>query len=72
MTTVTVERVTIPPMSTLGYGFGVDTAGNRVSFAGDHRPMRDLGEAIAAASARDELPQVELESWQVLSIEEVA
>lgn len=70
MVKVTVDRVNIPPMSTIGYGYGRDEAGNLITFAGDHRPMRYLGEAIASCRTRDELPVVELEIWQVVSIEE--
>lgn len=48
MPDVKVERVVIPPMSTVGLGFGTTDDGTvAVIFAGDHRLMRDLGEAIA-------------------------
>lgn len=46
--TVTVERVSIPAMSSIGFGYGRTEDGRYVEIAGDHRPMRDLGEAIAA------------------------
>lgn len=57
--TITVTRVNIPAMSTIGYGFGTDEDGNEVEFVGDHRPMRDIGEAIARARTPDELPTVD-------------
>ena len=60
---VTVDRVSIPAWSTIGYGYGYDTDGNEVSFVGDHRPLRHLGEALAEA---DEPIEVELEDWQVI------
>ena len=67
--TVSVERVTIPAGSTIGYGLGVDEQGNLVRFVGDHRPLRQLGEALAGA---DEPIEVEVADWQVLSIEEAS
>ena len=61
---VQVNRVTIPAFSTIGYAYGIDTdTGEEVKFAGDHRPMRYLGEALRAG----EVPEVDLEGWQVLS-----
>jgi hypothetical protein len=61
---VEVHRVNIPAMSTIGYGWGTDVEdGSEVQFAGDHRPMRHLGEALAQAS---EPIEVELEDWQIL------
>lgn len=67
MTQVQVKQVSIPAMSTIGYGYGknLDT-GRLVKFAGDHRPMRDLGDAIAAAQSEDDLPVVDLAGWQVI------
>ena len=65
--TLTLERITIPADSTIGYGLGVDEDGRRVRFAGDHRPLRHLGEALAVA---EEPILVEVDDWQVLSIEE--
>ena len=52
--TVSVMSIHIPAMSTLGYGEGilVDESGSyHVRFAGDHRPMRDIGEALRDAKA---------------------
>jgi hypothetical protein len=51
-------------MSTIGFGYGFDETGQAVTFSGDHRPMRDLGEALARAA---EPPVVDLEDWQVIS-----
>ena len=62
---VQVTGVSIPAMSTIGYGTGVTEDGKPVTFVGDHRPMRELGEVIAATVERDDLPMVELEDWQV-------
>lgn len=44
--TVHVLEVNIPAMSTIGFAKGIDEDGNEVEFAGDHRPMRDIGEAV--------------------------
>lgn len=52
-------------MTTIGYGYGIDDEGHDVKFAGDHRPMRHLGEAIADA---DEPVYVDLEGWQILDV----
>ena len=65
--TITLERITIPAWSTIGYGYGVDEDGRRVRFVGDHSPLRQLGEALAGA---DEPILVEVEPWQVLAIED--
>ena len=70
---VYVTHVSIPAMSTIGYGegYGLGECGRRfrVTFAGDHRPMRYLGEALAAASeAGENAPAIEVEDWQVLSV----
>ena len=51
-------------MSTLGFGYGIDVqTGEEIRFCGDHRPLRDLGNALRYAS---EPPEVEIESWQIL------
>jgi hypothetical protein len=61
---VRIFRVSIPAMSTIGFGFGtaIET-GEEIRFCGDHRPLRDLGEALRSAS---EPLQAEVESWQIL------
>ena len=46
-TEVKVLHVSIPAFSTIGYGRGETREGKEVSFVGDHRPMRHIGEAIA-------------------------
>jgi hypothetical protein len=61
---VRVFRVSIPAMSTIGYGFGTEIeTGEEIRFGGDHRPFRDLGEALHSAS---EPVQAEIEPWQIL------
>ena len=60
--TLIVTKVEIPAMSSIGYGEGETEDGRTVRFAGDHRPMRDLGEAVDAG----ETVEVEIESWQVI------
>ena len=62
--TVTLERVVVPAGSTIGYGCGIDEDGCRVSFVGDHRPLRHLGEALAGAT---EPITVEVEDWQIVA-----
>lgn len=59
---VQVYRVSIPAMSTIGYGEGLDEADRRVTFIGDHRPMRDLGRALPHAT---EPIYAEVEPWQI-------
>ena len=61
---VRVLRVSIPAMSTIGYGQGIMIeTGEEIRFCGDHRPLRDLGEALRSAS---EPPVAEVEHWQIL------
>ncbi len=62
---VTVFAVSIPAMSTIGYGRGFNDQGNVVDFLGDHRPMYHLGKAVAQAR-NDELPVVKLARWQIV------
>lgn len=65
---VALRNVSIPAMSTIGYGIGIDIeTGERVRFAGDHRAMRAVGEAMAFSEREDEDVLVEVEDWQVLS-----
>ena len=64
--TVTVMRITIPPMSTIGRGWGYDNDGNEVSFWGDHRPMMYIGEAMQQTTSDDPIV-VELDDWQIIS-----
>lgn len=66
---ITVTRINIPAMSTIGHGWGTDETGNEIHFVGDHRPMRDIGEAVAQAKSRDDLPQIEQpEDMYIISI----
>ena len=66
---VQVLRVTVPPMSTIGYGYGVNEKGQEVSFVGDHRPMRYIGDLMM--SLAPDPCEIELESWQIMSVKEV-
>jgi hypothetical protein len=65
---VVVERINVPAMSTIGYGYGkrVDT-GQKITFAEGHRYMRHLGEELMQ-SYRDtgEQPTVQIEQWMIL------
>ena len=71
MTRVTVERINIPAMSTIGYGYGRDEDGNAISFIGDHRPMRNIGEALQqAAVAGADQPVADVPDDLILAIEE--
>ena len=65
---VTVDTVHTPAsgMSTIVTASGLDEKGRRVTFAGDHRPMSGLAEAVEYEGE----VEVELESWQILSIVE--
>ncbi len=43
---LTVVEVEVPAMSTVGIALGVDENNVRWMFAGDHRPMAALAEAL--------------------------
>jgi hypothetical protein len=61
---VRVFRVSIPALSTIGYGCGTNVeTGADVCFCGDHRPLRNFGEALRLAS---EPLEIEIEPWQIL------
>jgi hypothetical protein len=62
---VQVQRVSIPAWSTIGHGEGLDEANRRVTFLGDHRPMRELGRALPNAT---EPVYAEVESWQLVEV----
>lgn len=65
MITVQVTRIQIPAYSTLGWGEGlhVDATGTYlVVWAGDHRPMKDILDALRVT--HDPL-LVQIEQWQV-------
>ena len=68
---VHVTRVHIPAMSTVGEGEGwteQDGTIYRVWFAGDHRPMRDLGEALARYNDGDDEVIAVLPMWAIRNI----
>lgn len=66
---VLVTRVSIPAMSTVGYGYGTDKeSGRDVEFIGDHRPMRHLGEALRES---EEPLEAVIEEDQVIRIGEL-
>lgn len=66
---VRVFHVNIPALSTVGTAAGHDVeTGKLVKFAGDHRPLREIGEVIEQATDDDDLPVVEVEEWQVLEV----
>lgn len=75
--TVHTYRVTVPAWSSVGYGYGhteIDGKRFRVSFVGDHRPMRELCEAMQAHHAIDPDAtslEAEVEEYQLLTKEEV-
>lgn len=50
---VNVHHISIPPMSTLGFGEGVDKQGRIVSFCGERRAMMVIGEALENGSDED-------------------
>jgi hypothetical protein len=62
---VLVQQITVPAMSTVGFGAGVDLADSQlVSFCGDHRPLGDIQKALAA---KDDAPVIAVvEDWQVI------
>ena len=63
---VTVYHVSIPAMNSTGFGYGLNAdSGEKVCFVGDHRPMRDLGEALDSCA---ETIEVDVEDWQIISI----
>lgn len=67
MTIVSVSRVQIPALSTIGYGYGEDIeTGEQIKFVGDHRPMRHLGEALAKRCCESDQITVELEGYEIL------
>lgn len=63
---VRVSSVYIGYMATVGQGRGhVEGDGREVVFAGDHRPMREIGEAISHGKT----VIVDVEEWQILSLD---
>jgi hypothetical protein len=74
MTSVRIYGVSIAAGSTVGLceGAVLDDDGSeledRISFAVDHRPARELGAAIEAAEDISELPVAEVEDRQFLGL----
>lgn len=61
---VRVFKVSVPAMSTIGYGQGIEVeTGEEIRFCGDHRALRNLGEILRFAS---EPPEAQVEPWQIL------
>lgn len=73
---VKVKQIRIPAGSTIGYGKAVTEDGTEIEWAGDHRPMRHLAEALEegddGAFLRDEFIELDIEDWQLLDKEPVA
>jgi hypothetical protein len=67
---VRVGYVNLPAWSTLGFGSGEALyGGETVEFAGDHRTMREIAHEVAAATGEAlDLPIVDLDDFQVLSV----
>jgi hypothetical protein len=65
---IKVNEIRIPAESTVGYGRGIDEDGNEIHWVGDHRPMRQLAEAIESGVLEDtdEFIELDLEDWQIL------
>jgi len=64
---VNVTRISIPAWSTIGYGVGTTDEGEEIAFIGDQRPMRHIGEALAAG----ETVSVDINEDQLVRIEVV-
>ncbi len=67
---LTVLKLSVPAMSTVGCGVGVDEKGVKYWFMGDHRPMRYLVEKLKLQDqfGGDDPIQVEVENWQILGV----
>ena len=61
---VQVHQITLPSGSSVAFGIGHNGNGFPVSFGGDHRAMRDIGEALTATG---QSVAVEVDEWQLLS-----
>jgi hypothetical protein len=62
MIKVTVQRVFHNRGESITIAEGIDEAGNKIRFAGDWRPLREIAEAIK----QGEEPEVEVPDWAVL------
>ncbi len=69
MKLIEIRSISIPPMSSVGlaYGVAVET-GEEIVFAGDHRCLRHIGEALQSS---DDPVEAQVESWQILSVNTV-
>ena len=66
---IQVDRIVVPVGSTVGYGMGrTDDGTVAVLFAGDHRAMAAIGEAI---SESDEPIVVDVPEWAILDRQEL-
>ena len=61
---VYVENLKLLSGSSVAVGIGRDANGVPLSFGGDHRAMRDIGEALAATG---QPVAAEVDDWQLLS-----
>jgi hypothetical protein len=64
---VYVDEVRVEAWSSIGYGYGYNDSGEYIQFAGDHRPMRGLGEALRRSR---EPIEAEIEDWQIIRVRE--
>lgn len=73
MPRIHVIKVSIPAMSTLGYGEGYGWGECdqmfHVRFVGDHRLMRDLGQALAASEG--EPPVADVPAYAITFVQPV-
>lgn len=69
MPDVTVQRVMVPQGSTVGFGLGTTDDGSvEVIFAGDHRLMSELRNAVAAGF---EPVVADVPEWAILARHEL-
>ena len=64
---VYVDEVKVEAWSSIGYGYGYNDSGEYIQFAGDTRPMMDLGEALRRSR---EPIEAEIEDWQIIHVGE--
>jgi hypothetical protein len=55
---VYVDEVRVEAWSSIGYGYGYNDSDQYIQFAGDHRLMRGLGEALRCSG------------WQIIRVAE--
>lgn len=69
MTNIIVDQIIVPVGSTIGFGRGrTDDGTVEVVFAGDHRSMAALGDAIVES---DEPIVVDVPEWAILNRREL-